>query len=182
MRTFWVSALQSSIFNHLLEERLAASTVDQLQLGDVAFRHENRKSFLADAAMMAAEDQQARVDSWEISPAGPILGPGMPQTTGIVLDAERKAFAVADVEADDFSQGELDFRGTRRPYRVRITDLELDSGFDEHGTYVRAAFDLPRGSYATVVLREIIGDEGVEAHRRDRRDKNAFSPNNENRE
>jgi tRNA pseudouridine13 synthase len=182
MRTFWVSALQSSIFNHLLEERLAASTVDQLQLGDVAFRHENRKSFLADAAMMAAEDQQARVDSWEISPAGPIIGPGMPQTTGIVLDAERKAFAVADVEADDFSQGELDFRGTRRPYRVRITDLELDSGFDEHGTYVRAAFDLPRGSYATVVLREIIGDEGVEAHRRDRRDKNAFSPNNENRE
>ena len=176
-----MSALQSSIFNHLLEERLEAGTLDQLQLGDVAFRHESRKSFLADAAMLAAEDQQARVDSWEISPAGPIIGPGMPQATGVVLDAERNAFGVADVEADDFAQGDLDFKGTRRPYRVRITDLELDSGFDQHGTYVRVAFDLPRGSYATVVLREVIGDEGVEAHRRDRRDQNAFPTQNEPR-
>ena len=106
----------------------------------------------------------------------------MPQSTGAVLESEREAFGVAAVEADDFAKDDLDFKGTRRPYRVKIRDLELDSGFDEHGTYVRTAFDLPRGSYATVVLREIIGDEGVEAHRRDRRDKKAFAPRDETRE
>ena len=174
MRAFWVSALQSSIFNHLLEERLADGTFDRIELGDVAFRHQTRKSFLVDQAAIDAGDLAGEVSQFEISPAGPIVGPGMPQATGTVLDRERAAFKAADVDDRLFEQSEFDFRGTRRPYRVRIGNLELDSGFDEHGSYVRVAFDLPRGSYATVVLREIIGDDGVEAHRRDRRDRKAF--------
>ena len=98
----------------------------------------------------------------------------MPQASGEVLGRERDAFAAANVDDALFMGSEFDFRGTRRPYRVQLGSLELDSGFDEHGPYVRVAFDLPRGSYATVVLREIIGDDGVEAHRRDRRDRQAF--------
>ena len=138
------------------------------------FRHETRKSFLADEAALAASDLQSEIDSFELSPAGPIVGPGMPQAAGEVLQREREAFAAAEVQDRLFEESEFDFRGTRRPYRVRLANLELDSGFDEHGPYVRCAFDLPRGSYATVVLREIIGDEGVESHRRDRRDRKAF--------
>jgi len=175
MRSFWVSALQSSIFNHLLEERIRAGTIDRVESGDVLFRHETRKSFLADDAALAGTDLQAEVDAFELSPAGPIVGPGMPQASGDVLQREREAFAAAGLEDRLFAESEFDFRGTRRPYRVRLANLELDSGFDEHGPYVRVAFDLPRGSYATVVLREIIGDDGVEAHRRDRRDRKAFS-------
>jgi len=175
MRSFWVSALQSSIFNHLLEERIRADTIDRVESGDVLFRHETRKSFLADDAALAEADLQAEVDAFELSPAGPIVGPGMPQASGDVLQREREAFAAAGLEDRLFAESEFDFRGTRRPYRVRLANLELDSGFDEHGPYVRVAFDLPRGSYATVVLREIIGDDGVEAHRRDRRDRKAFS-------
>ena len=63
MRTFWVSALQSSIFNHLLEARMRAGTTDRILEGDVAFRHESRKSFLADAGMMARLDSEARVNA-----------------------------------------------------------------------------------------------------------------------
>ena len=174
MRAFWVSALQSSIFNHLLEQRLSAGTFDRIELGDVAFRHQNRKSFLVDEAVLSGDDVETQVSNFEISPAGPIVGPGMPQAMGRVLEQERAAFAAADVDDGLFKESEFDFRGTRRPYRVQIGSLELDSGFDDHGPYVRVAFDLPRGSYATVVLREIIGDDGVEAHRRDRRDRNAF--------
>lgn len=175
MRSFWVSALQSSIFNHLLEQRLAASTIDRVEQGDVLFRHETRKAFLADEAAMAAADLQAETDAFDLSPAGPIVGPGMPQAAGEPLAREREAFASAEVDDALFAESEFDFRGTRRPYRARITNLELDSGFDDHGPYIRVAFDLPRGSYATVVLREIIGDDGVEAHRRDRRDRKAFA-------
>ena len=175
MRSFWVSALQSSIFNHLLEERLESGTFDQLVPGDVAFRHETRKSFLADAAAFEAADLPAELAAFELSASGPIVGPGMPQASGDVLTREKAAFEASGVDDELFAQSEFDFRGTRRPYRVRISNLELDSGFDDHGPYIRAAFDLPRGSYATVVLREIIGDDGVEAHRRDRRDRGAFS-------
>ena len=174
MRAFWVSALQSSIFNHLLEERLHAGTFDRIEVGDVAFRHQTRKSFVVDESTFEAGELQDEVARFEISPAGPIVGPGMPQAMGSVLEHERAAFRAVDVEDGLFEESEFDFRGTRRPYRVQIGSLELDSGFDDHGPYVRVAFDLPRGSYATVVLREIIGDDGVEAHRRDRRDRNAF--------
>ena len=34
--------------------------------------------------------------------------------------------------------------------------------------------NLPRGAYATVVLREILGDEAVESARRDQRDKKVY--------
>lgn len=173
MRSFWVSALQSSIFNRLLDERLELGTLDQLEPGDVAFRHESRKSFLVDPASSDLETLQAEADRFELSPGGPIVGPGMPQATGAVLERERAAFRATGVNDELFAESEFDFKGTRRPYRVRLSDLELDSGFDDHGSYVRVAFDLPRGSYATVALREIIGDDGVEAHRRDKRDRNA---------
>jgi tRNA(Glu) U13 pseudouridine synthase TruD len=51
--------------------------------------------------------------------------------------------------------------GARRPFRVPVTNPELEAGFDEHGTHVRVAFDLPAGAYATVVLRELLGDEAL---------------------
>lgn len=171
MRSFWVSALQSSIFNDLLEQRLEAGTLDVCEVGDVLFRHETRKSFLVDDA---TPELVAEVGDFKVSPAGPIIGPGMPQAAGTVLAREREALQAVGMQEDALDRLEYDFKGTRRPYRIRLENAELDSGFDEHGPYVRVAFDLPRGSYATVVLREIIGDDGVEAHRRDRRDRHAF--------
>lgn len=171
MRSFWVSALQSSIFNDLLERRLEAGTIDECEAGDVAFRHETRKSFLVDEVSQEIRDE---VSGFMLSPAGPIVGPGMPQAAGEVLARERTVFAAAEMAENALDDLEFDFKGTRRPYRIRLENVELDSGFDEHGPFIRVAFDLPRGSYATVVLREIIGDDGVESHRRDRRDRDAF--------
>jgi tRNA(Glu) U13 pseudouridine synthase TruD len=42
---------------------------------------------------------------------------------------------------------------------MRVTDPQVESGVDEHGPYIRVAFDLPRGGYATSVLAEVMGDE-----------------------
>jgi tRNA pseudouridine13 synthase len=49
--------------------------------------------------------------------------------------------------------------GARRPLRVPLTDPDVEGGVDEHGSYVRVAFDLPRGAFATTVLREIMKPE-----------------------
>ena len=51
--------------------------------------------------------------------------------------------------------------GTRRPLRVQLKDPDVEGGVDEHGSYVRVAFDLPRGAFATTVLREIMKPELV---------------------
>ena len=51
--------------------------------------------------------------------------------------------------------------GERRPLRVPLTDPDVEGGIDEHGTYIRVAFDLPRGAFATNVIREITKTEQV---------------------
>jgi tRNA(Glu) U13 pseudouridine synthase TruD len=43
-----------------------------------------------------------------------------------------------------------------------VLDPEVEGGVDEHGAYVRCAFELPRGAFATVVLREIMKPAGDE--------------------
>ena len=56
--------------------------------------------------------------------------------------------------------------GDRRPLRVPLRDPEVEGGIDEHGHYVRCAFELPKGAFATAVMREVIkgapidGDQG----------------------
>ena len=56
--------------------------------------------------------------------------------------------------------------GDRRPLRIRLANPEIEAGFDDHGTYVRVSFDLPPGAYATVVLREALGDSVEDASRK----------------
>jgi tRNA pseudouridine13 synthase len=50
-------------------------------------------------------------------------------------------------------------RGGRRPFRVPLVDPEVEGGIDEHGHYVRCAFELPPGAYATVVMREVMKND-----------------------
>jgi tRNA pseudouridine13 synthase len=52
--------------------------------------------------------------------------------------------------------------GARRPLRTILKNPEIDAGLDEHGQFIRVAFDLPRGAYATVVLREIMKNDVVD--------------------
>ena len=49
----------------------------------------------------------------------------------------------------------MTMKGSRRPLREPLVDPDLSGGVDEHGPYLRLAFQLPRGTYATVALREI---------------------------
>ena len=62
---------------------------------------------------------------------------------------------LADLDAFDRRSAHL-IDGARRPLRVPVTDPQVEAGADEHGEYVRCAFDLPRGAFATVVLREVM--------------------------
>ena len=48
--------------------------------------------------------------------------------------------------------------GERRSLRMRVGSPQVDAGVDEHGGFIRVAFDLPRSGYATSVLAEIMGD------------------------
>ncbi|HYO08532.1 MAG TPA: tRNA pseudouridine(13) synthase TruD [Tepidisphaeraceae bacterium] len=154
IRRLWVSALQSRVFNDVVARRI--EQLDQLLDGDLAYKHENGACFLVETS--AAE--QARAHAFEISPTGPLVGYRMSLPQGRQLELEQAVLAEVGLEPGDFRKaGKHKVKGARRPLRVRPTDVELSGGVDEHGSHVTVAFTLPSGSYATVLLREIMKDD-----------------------
>ncbi len=165
-RDFLASALQSAVFNTVLDTRVRAATWDRLLPGDVAWKHENRAKFTVDDATAATENAAGgRVERFEVSPSGPLPGVDtMPATAGSEVERiERDAVAAQGVEPALLAQDHplASVKGDRRPLRVPVRDLDYSGGADEHGPYLRASFELPRGAYATMVLREVM-KPGVE--------------------
>ncbi|MEO1237650.1 MAG: tRNA pseudouridine(13) synthase TruD [Planctomycetota bacterium] len=154
---FLVSATQSAVFNAVVDRRVRAGTLDRLLPGDLAWRHDNRACFAVDADTAEAENRpDGRVPRLEVSPSGPFWGPGMTLPRGSVLIDEHAALADAGLTEDDFTRAtHVRTDGTRRPLRERLIDPDLSGGVDEHGAYLRLAFTLGRGAFATMVVREI---------------------------
>jgi tRNA pseudouridine13 synthase len=154
-RGFWVSALQSALFNRVLDRRIEEGLLDRLIEGDLAFRHDNRSVFAVTAAELERAELAARAAGLEVSPSGPLWGHGMLRAGGAVALREQEALEAAGVDPGLLLDRTRGPEGARRPLRVPLRNVELESGIDEHGGFIRLAFDLPRGAYATIVLREI---------------------------
>lgn len=153
LRRLWISALQSELFNEVLAHRLRHGTLDKLLSGDLAWKHDNGACFTVEDAAL----EQPRADSSEISPTGPLLGYRMSLPQHEALAAEQAVFAQFDLKPEDFRvEGKLRVKGARRPLRVRPEDVDLAAGVDEHGPHITVAFTLPPGSFATVLLDELM--------------------------
>ncbi len=151
LRRLWVSALQSRLFNEVLSQRLAA--MDQLMDGDLAYKHDNGACFRVEQAVT----EQARCETFEISPSGPLLGYRMSVPGGVPLEIEQAVFGAAGLTAGEFKHADRDrVKGARRPLRVKPENIELAGGVDEHGAHITVAFTLPAGSFATILLRELM--------------------------
>jgi tRNA pseudouridine13 synthase len=169
VRRLWVSALQSRVFNDVVARRI--EQLHQLYDGDLAYKHENGACFTVEDA--AAE--QPRAEAWEISPTGPLVGYRMSLPHGRALEIEQAALAAVELTPADFRKGgKHKVKGARRPLRASpalagapdsaASAVKTEGGVDDHGGYITVAFALPPGSYATVVLRELMkSDEALAA-------------------
>lgn len=147
LKKLYLSAYQSSLFDRILEQRL--STLDKVAEGDLAYRHDNGACFLVEDS--TAEEQRAR--DFEISPTGPMFGCKMKLPEGKPREAEEKVLQDEALTLADFNlTGGLRMEGERRPLRVPLQNLSL--AMDDEGLTLN--FSLPRGVYATTVLREIM--------------------------
>ncbi|MEO1582959.1 MAG: tRNA pseudouridine(13) synthase TruD [Planctomycetota bacterium] len=158
-RRFYLNAMQSAVFNGVLLHRLESGTWHGPVAGDLAMVHESGAVFAVEGVDDAL---RARAEAFDISPTGPMWGGSMTRAAGEVGELERSMLIEAGLTEGDFSSskhGDL-IPGVRRPLRVRLDDPDVEGGIDDHGGYVRVAFDLPAGAYATAVLREIMKTEG----------------------
>ncbi len=157
-RDFLISALQSEIFNRVLHRRISDGLIDRLTNGDLAWKHDSRAVFQVDQAVADQENAgDGRVGRLEVSPSGPMWGTEMLKASGKPGEWEREAlesFELSETDLHGGRQGTAE--GARRPMRTPIRDTDISAGVDEHGPYIRLAFDLPRGCFATTVLREIM--------------------------
>lgn len=159
-RSFYVTAFQSALFNAVLDRRIIEGTYDRLLEGDLAFKHDSGAVFHVEQATLADPTTAQRLASLEISPSGPMWGPEMTPATGPVADLERDILASSGVTLEQIQRFAKRHResmlGQRRPLRVPVLFPDVEGGRDEHGEYVKLRFELPRGSFATTVMQEIM--------------------------
>ena len=151
-RKLYFSAYQSYLFNLALARRIKGGVGElrRLHQGDVAYLHKNGALFLVDDPAR----EEARAARFEISPTGPIFGKRMLAPLGLQAGIEREILAAEGVQPTDFHQlmPKLRLDGGRRPFRVRVEDLQ----WRIEGTDLHVEFFLPKGCYATTVLRELM--------------------------
>jgi tRNA pseudouridine13 synthase len=148
---FLISALQSEVFNAVLDER--ADTFDRVELGDIARVEESGGLFWVDDL----DRDLARAESFEISATGPIFGKKMRAPLGEVARLERDVFdrfGLPELTELTLPRG-IRARGTRRPLRVRPIDLDVTPLAQGGGLRVQCS--LPSGAYITVLLEWLVG-------------------------
>ena len=152
IKRFYVSAYQSHIFNLVLMKRL--SSFDRLLEGDIAYKHENGACF----PVHDASTEQPRCDRFEISPTGPIFGPQMKSAFGPAGQIENPILIheLNSLLEHPEKLRKESAKGGRRPLRIQPKNTSIATGQDDYGQYLELIFDLPSGSYATVLLHEIM--------------------------
>jgi tRNA pseudouridine13 synthase len=157
-RGFYVSAYQSYLFNRIVAARIDTG-LDRLWDGDLAWIHASGRVFRVEDA--AAE--QPRADDFSISPSGPVFGYRMTEPSGQPAELEAAILADEGLRKVTFREAPLQVKGSRRPLRFQPNNSATRLGADERGAYLEATFQLPRGCYATTLLRELFAGPTIDA-------------------
>lgn len=159
----FVSAYQSYLFNEALTQRAGEGHPGRAQLGDVLVPIDPQGNPDKDRNVpvtAANEDrcQEATRRGWGLPTA---LLPGYDEgpAAGLQGDIEQAVLAEEGASLEDFhvlNLPKLSADGTRRPMWCPLDRCRVEAGTDEHGEHITVSFTLPKGSYATCVLREFM--------------------------
>ncbi len=146
---FALSALQAEIFNVLLADR--ADALDRIERGDVAVVHRSGGLFVVEDPLREAP----RAEAFEISATGPIFGTRVRQPSGAVAARERAALEARGIDLENLHPPRgIRMRGARRALRVQPEAV----GVERVREGLRLDFTLPPGSYASVLVAELLDD------------------------
>jgi tRNA pseudouridine13 synthase len=154
LRKLALSAAQAGLFNHYLARRLNDGLLRRVLDGDVLAKWPFGGMFVA----VDVAREQERFDAREIVTAGPIFGRKTFAAGGTAAAREAELLAEAELATANFSGFGKLLQGTRRHNVFYVDDLAAT--MEPEG--VRLSFALPAGSYATVLLREVMKNPAAE--------------------
>jgi len=149
-RSMLLSAVRSQLFNQVLAERVRQKNWDEALEGEVWSLSGSRSWFGPEAYSEALGE---RLASGDIHPSGPLWGRGVLPTIGAALALEQQALAGTESLQAGLERAGLDQdrRALRLfPRHLRWQWLAAD--------VLQVEFQLPPGTYATVVMRELAAD------------------------
>lgn len=146
-RGLLLSAARSQVFNAVLSERVRRQSWDSRLEGDVWNLQGSDSIF---DAPEWSEALDARLETFDIHPTGPLWGKGELRTRAAAEELERRVCA----DWQDLCEG-LEAAGltqARRSLRLPVQDLQWRTCASGD---LEIEFALPPGTYATAVLREV---------------------------
>ncbi|MET0533795.1 MAG: tRNA pseudouridine(13) synthase TruD [Steroidobacter sp.] len=148
-RGFALSAARSAIFNAVLAERVRAENWNRLLDGDVVNLNGSGSFFPVATVDDTLRERCGQID---IHPTGPMWHGDSLLSTGAVAELEAGVARRYQALADGLAKAGLE--PERRPLRVPVRELS----WRIEGSDVHLQFRLQRGSFATAVLHELIGN------------------------
>ena len=146
----FISAYQSALFNRWLAARILAGNFERMLAGDVAQRSDSGAPF----DVTDPDGETERLLRGEITYTGPLFGKKMRPATGEAGAREAELLEAQGIQPADFKKA----TGARRPGRLHLPEITLEP--TPNGLWFR--FQLPRGAYATALLREILKNDAPE--------------------
>ncbi len=146
LRRLLLSAWQAELFNDWLARRVREGIFARLIMGDVAKKTDTGGLFTVEAPAL----EQPRLERGEITYTGPIYGGKMLWAADEAGERERRLLAEQGLAEEALRRAGLS--GSRRVARLALEGLSM--GLDDQD--LAFEFALPKGSYATTVLREFM--------------------------
>jgi tRNA pseudouridine13 synthase len=145
-RRFFVSVFQSHIFNFFLNKRIESGLYPGPLPGDLLLDPISDREFFFKE--MTA-DLQKKLSSLEVHFTGPIIGSKMMLPRDKAFDFEKETIIEYGVPFETLIHARVP--GARRAARIKVGDLRMDK-IDQNR--IALSFSLPKGSYATTLLKE----------------------------
>ncbi|MBE6494463.1 MAG: tRNA pseudouridine(13) synthase TruD [Methanosphaera stadtmanae] len=149
LKRMFVNAYESYLFNKIVNER-AKIGINKYLPGDIIINHDERWIHEINENTI-----QNELDNFNLNPTAPLVGSKVPLAEGKEGEIERKVIEEENILTEDFNcpkTPKLGSFGIRRSIRFKLEDTHVEK--TDNGIIVE--FFIPKGCYATAVLREIM--------------------------
>lgn len=154
LQRMFIHAYQSALFNKAVSKRASMGINSYLE-GDMVV--DNDEHLIHDGS---PEELDNKIKNFEAHPTAPLFGLKVPLAGSKIGEMEQSILDEEKITKEDFECSKLPKLGSfglRRAIRFKLWDTSAEIKNDA----LELSFSIPKGSYATAVLREIMKVEAI---------------------